>query len=74
MRASLKPNTVLILTSLHYFYREEEEVFDYRSVTSTEKSTRFATLQMDLAIRDDDYNHIESDSDSDISETNVEDF
>ena len=62
--------TVLILTSLHYFYREEESIVDSRSITSTKKSTRFANLQMNLAIKDGDYNEdIESDSGSDISDS-----
>ena len=73
LRASLKPMTVLILTSLHYFYREEESILDSRSITSTKKSTRFANLQMNLAIKDGDYNEdIESDSGSDILDSEEE--
>lgn len=67
LRSLLKPDTVLTLTSLHYFYREEEDIIDSRSISSTNKSTRFASLQMDMAIRDGDYNDDQSDSDSDLS-------
>jgi len=42
---------------LHYFFREEEEIVESRSITSTRTSNRFASLQMDLAIKDGDYNY-----------------
>ena len=64
LRSRLKPDTILILTCLHYFFREEEEIVESRSITSTRKSNRFASLHMDLAIKDGDYNY-NDDSDSD---------
>jgi hypothetical protein len=54
------------------FFREEEEIIESCSITSTRKSNRFASLQMGLAIKDGDYNYYyddDSDSDSDLSDT-----
>jgi len=64
LRNRLAPKTIQCLTTLHYFYADEEKRVTSREKAATSRAKRFATLTSDLLINAADSYISDSDSDA----------